>query len=132
MLAANHTLGIVPENNLGVGVVLRLQNIDGLMGIDGAEAALGQLLGKAGAHHAGTIQAQYGIHRGVVDEIGNQLPRTVLRLAEAGLLIGDVHIVIDVGMIGCKMAPGDAKRCTAMANGHFHQSNHNSCLRYLL
>ena len=36
MLAPNHGLDIVTENNLGVGVVLRFQNIDGLMLIDGA------------------------------------------------------------------------------------------------
>ena len=52
-------------------------------------------------------------------------------LAEAGLLIGDIHIVIDVGVIGRKMAPGNAKGRTAMANGHLHQSDHSSCLRNL-
>ena len=131
VLAPDHALGIVPENDLGVGIVFRLQDIDGLVGIDGAEAALGQLLGKAGAHHTGAVQAQYGVHRGVIHEIGHQLPRAVLGLAEAGLLIGDIHIVIDVGVIGCKMAPGNAKGRTAMANGHLHQSDHSSCLRNL-
>ena len=48
MLAPDHPLGVVPENDLGIGIVLRIQNVDCLMGIDGTEAALGQLLGEQG------------------------------------------------------------------------------------
>ena len=129
MLAGDHLAGIVPENDLGVGVVLRLQNVDGLVGVDGLKAALGQFLRKARAQHRGAVQAQNGIHRGIVDEVGHQLMGAVLGLAQTGLLVSDIHVVIDVGMIGGKMSPGDAKRRVAPADGQIHQCDHSSYLR---
>ena len=78
MLAPDHPLGIVPEDDLRVGVVFRLQDVDGLVGVDGPEAALRQLLGKACAHHAGAVQTQDGIYGGVVDKAANQLMGTIL------------------------------------------------------
>ena len=85
--------------------------------------------GQTRTQHRGAVQTQNGIHRSVVDEMGHQLMGAVLGLAQAGLLVGDVHEVIDVGVIGGKMSPGDAKRCVASADGQIHQCDHNSYLR---
>ena len=128
MLPPDHGLHVVPEDDLGVGIVLRLQNIDGLVGVNRPEAALRQLSGNAGTQHRRTIQAQDRIHRGIIDKMGHQLLGAVLRLAEAGFLEGDVHIIIDMGMVGGKMAPGDTQRRVAPADGEIHQGNHRFSL----
>ena len=128
MLVADHGLDIVPEDDLGVGIVLRLQNIDGLMLIDGAEAGLGQLLGNAGAQNSGAVQAKDGIHGGIINKVGDQLVCAVLRFTQACLLIGNINIVIDMRVIGREVAPGDAQGDIAMADRKIHQFDH---LRYL-
>jgi len=128
VLAPNHGLDIVTENNLGVGVVLRFQNIDSLMLIDGAEAGLGQLLGNAGAQDSGAVQAKDGIHGGIINKVGDQLVCAVLRFTQACLLISNINIVIDMRVIGREVAPGDAQGDVAMAYGKIHQFDH---LRYL-
>ena len=128
MLAPDHGLHIVPENNLGVGIVLRLQNIDGLMLVDGAETGLGQLLGNAGTQNSGAVQAEDGIHGGIVNKMGDQLVRAVLRFTQTCLLVSDINIVIDMGVIGREVAPGDTQGDIAMADRKIHQFDH---LRYL-
>ena len=125
VFAPNHIDVIVPENDLGVGVVLRLQNIDGVVGVDGAETTLGQLFGHAGAENRGAVQAENGVDRGVVDEIRHQLMSAVLGLAESGFLISNIHKIIDVGMIGGKMSVSDTQGGIAPADGKVHQCNHS-------
>ena len=78
VLAADHGLNVIAENDLRIGVILRLHNVDSLVGIDGTEARLGQFVGNAGTQNGSTVQTQDGIHRSVVDEIGNQLIGAVL------------------------------------------------------
>ena len=63
MLIADHGLGIVPEDDLAVAVILRRYHIDSLVAVNAAEAALGQLLRQAGADHLCAVQAQNGIHQ---------------------------------------------------------------------
>ena len=48
VLAADHRHDVLAEDDLGVSVILRLNDINRLMLIQGAEAGLGQLLGDAG------------------------------------------------------------------------------------
>ena len=63
--------------------------------------------------------------------MGHQLLGAVLRLAQTGFLEGDVHIVIDMGVVGRKVPPGNAKRGVAPANGKMHQCYHDfaSCAK---
>ena len=49
MLALDHGLIIVPENDLGICIVFRFQNVNRLVGVNGVEPALRQLPGNAGA-----------------------------------------------------------------------------------
>ena len=131
MLSTDHGPDIVPENDLGIGVVLRLQNIDGLVGVDGAEAGLGQLLGNAGTQHGRAVQAEDGIHRRIIEEMGNQLISGVLRLAEPGLLEGNINIIIDMGVIGNEVSLGKAQRHIAPLYGQFDKLDHRTFLQLL-
>ena len=131
MLAPDHGLNVLPEDDLRIGIVFRLHYIDGLMGVDGAKARFGQLLGNAGAQHRGAVQTQHRIHRHIIDKAGNQLIGTVPSLAETGLLIGDVHIVVDMGMVGHKMSLGNSQRRVAPLHGQFYKLDHGAFLRYL-
>ena len=128
MLALDHVHGVVPEDHLVVDAILRLQHIDGLVGIDGAEAALGQLGSHAGTQNRGTVHTQDGIHRGIVDKMGNQLTGAVLGLTETGLLISNINVVVDVGVVGGKMALGHPQRCFTLSNGQVHQCDHTVSL----
>ena len=130
MLAPDHGLNILPENDLGIGVVFRLHHIDGLVGIDGAEARFGQFLGNAGAQHRSAVQTQHRIHRRIIDKAGNQLIGTVPSLAETGLLIGDVHIIVDMGMVGHKMSLGNSQRRVAPLHRQFYKLDHGAFLRF--
>ena len=109
MLAPDHGLDVIPEDDLRVGVVLRLGDVDGLVGVDGAVAGLGQLLGNTGTQNGGAVQAENGIHGNIVAQTADQLIGTVLGLAETGLVEGQINIVIDMGMVGCKMSPGQTE-----------------------
>ena len=130
MLAPDHGLDIVPENDLGIGVVFRLHHIDGLVLVDGAEARFGQLVRHAGTQHRGTVQAQHRIHRRIVHKMGHQLVGAFLGLAEPGLLIGDVDVIVDVGVVGCEMPTGDPQRDVAPAHGKVYQFDHNETSNY--
>jgi hypothetical protein len=130
VLAADHRLDIVTENNLGIGIVLRLHNVNGLVGIDGTEAGLGQFVGNAGTQNSGAVQTQNGINGGIIDEVGNQLISAVLGLRNTGLLISDINVVIDMGVIGHKVALGNTQRGIALLNRQFHELDHNYFLRF--
>ena len=66
MLALDHGGQIVAQDDLAAGGVLRGDDIDGLVGIHVGKAVLGQLVGKAGADDLCAVQAENGIHDGVV------------------------------------------------------------------
>ena len=51
MLSCQHRLEVLPEEELGFAAELRGNDVNRLMGIDGHEAGLGQLLCQAGPHH---------------------------------------------------------------------------------
>lgn len=129
VLAGDHGLDVVPKDDLGVGVVFRLQNVDGLMLVDGPEAGLGQFLGDAGTQNSGAVQTQDGIHRGIIDKMRHQFIGAVLGFTQAGLLIGDVDVVIDVGMIGGEMASCDSQGNFAALNGQMGNFDHSFFLR---
>ena len=101
------------------------------MGIDGAEAGLGQLLGDAGAQHRRAVQTQHRIHGGIVDKVGNQLIGAVPRFAETGLLVGDVNVVVDMGVVGHEMTLGNPQRGVAVLHGQFYKLDHNFFLHLL-
>ena len=122
----------LPEHDLGVCIVLRLQNIDGLVLVDGSESTFGQFFGNTGAQHGGTIQAQYGVHRRIVDEVCHQLPGTVFCLTQARLLISNIYIVIDMTVIGGKVATGIAQRRIPPANRQIDDFDHRKYLRFIL
>ena len=124
MLAPDHGLNIITEDHLTTGVAFRLQHIDGLVLIDGAETALGQLDANESAQHGGAVQTDDGIHRGIVDETGHQLISGGFGLAEAGLVIGDINVVVDVAVVGCKVTAGHTQRHISVATLQMLQIYH--------
>ena len=130
MLAADHGLDVVPENDLGIGIVFGLHNVDGLVGIDGTEAGLGQFVGDAGTQNSGAVQTQNGIHGSVIDEVGNQLISTGLGLRNTGLLEGDINVVIDMGVIGHKVALGNTQGDITLLDRQFHKLDHGHFLHF--
>ena len=129
MLTPDHGLQIVPEDHLGVIIVFRLHHIHGLMGVDGAEARFGQLLGHAGAKNGCSIQTQNGVHGGIIDKMRNQLRGGVLRLVQTGFLLSDVDVIVDVAVVGGEVALGDAQGGLSVASGQVGQFWHK---RFLL
>ena len=125
VLIANHGLHIVTENHLGVGVVLRLNNVDGIVGIDALETASAQLLSKAGADDSRTVQTQNGIHRGIILEVGDQLLGDRLSLAETGLGEGNIDVIIDMAVVGSEMPTGNPKGYVSMSHRQIGNFNHN-------
>ena len=108
-LALNHGLDVITENDLGVCIIFGLYNIDGLMGIDGVEAGLGQFLGNTGTQNGSAVQTQDGINGCIINEMGNQLVSGSLGFAQTSLLLGNIDVVIDVGVVCCEMTAGNAQ-----------------------
>ena len=130
MLALDHRLDVVAEDHLGTGNEFRLHYIDGLVSIDGVESALGQLFGNASAQNGGAIQTYDGIYGSIVDEMGNQLISGSLGFAEAGLLKGDINIIIDVAVVGGEVTTGHPQgyiAATAFQMLEFNHSNYLLC-----
>ena len=117
MLAGDHGLDVVTENDLGVGIVLRLQNVNSLVLVDGAETGLGQFLSNAGTQNSGTVQTQDGIHWCIIDKMRHQFVSGGPGLAQTGLLISNVNIVVNMGMIGSKVAFRKTQGDVAAGNG---------------
>ena len=124
MLAADHGLDVVTEDHLAVGTVFGFHNIDGLVGVDGIEAASAQFFRDAGAQNGGAVHADDGIHGSIVNEVGHQLVSAVLGLAQAGLLVSDINVVVDMGMVGCKVAAGNTQGGLTMTDGQVHKLDH--------
>jgi hypothetical protein len=92
--------------------------------VDGAEAGLGQFLGDTGTQDSGAVQAEDGIHGGIIDEMGNELIGAVLGFTQTGLIIGDVDIIVDVRVIGGEVATGDPQGDIAAADRQVHKFDH--------
>ena len=88
------TMGWVLSRNsswLG-GVVLGGDDVDGLVGVDGGQARVAQLLGEVSPDDLGAVQAEDGVHNGG-DHVGpHQGFGRSLRLALAGLQGGHVQV----------------------------------------
>lgn len=125
MLALDHGGQIVAQDDLAAGGVLRGDDIDGLVGIHVGKAVLGQLVGKAGADDLCAVQAENGIHDGVVLVGSHQLFCHGLCLGKAGLLGGDIDIVIDVAVAGCEMALCHTQEQIALVGGKLYHVDHN-------
>mgnify|MGYP003297265218 CR=1 FL=1 len=72
----------------------------------------------------GDRQKQDGIHGSIVNEVGHQLVSAVLGLAQAGLLVSDINVVVDMGMVGCKVAAGNTQGGLTMTDGQVHKLDH--------
>ena len=125
MLALDHGGQIVAQDDLAAGGVLRGDDIDGLVGVHVGKAVLGQLVGKAGADDLRAVQAENGIHDGVVLVGSHQLFCHGLCLGKAGLLGGDIDIVIDVAVAGCEMALCHTQEQIALVGGKLYHVDHN-------
>ena len=97
---------VVPENDLGIIVELRLDHIDRLMLIDGAKTALCQLLSNTRTQHRRPVQTKNSIYRRIIDKMRNQSVGGRFGLAESGFLGGNINIIVNMAVVGCKMAPG--------------------------
>ena len=115
MLALQHGLEVVAEEQLAVGVVFRADDIDGLVGVDGGKAAFGQFPGKAGADDLGAVQADDGVDDGAGDVFLGQLSGHRLGVAQASLEGGDVDVIVDVAVVGGKVPLGHLQRHRAAA-----------------
>ena len=129
MLTADHGLDVLTEDHLGVGVVLRLHHVDRIVLIDASEAALGQLVGKTGTDHGGAVQTQDRIHGGIVDEVQHQLLGYRLGLAQAGLGVGDVDVIIDMAVVGGEMPVGEPQGDVAVLHRQKIDIDHSRALR---
>ena len=125
MLALDHGGQIVAQDDLAAGGVLRGDHINGLVGVHVGKAVLGQLVGKAGADDLCAVQAENGIHDGVVLVGSHQLFCHSLCLGKAGLLGGDIDIVIDVAVAGCEMALCHTQEQIALVGGKLYHVDHN-------
>ena len=128
VLVADHGLDVVPEEHLVVDAEFRLHHIDRLVGVDALEAALGQLVGKAGADDGGAVQTEDGIDHGAVGQGLDQLLGNSLGFAETGLGVGNINIIIDMGVVGGEMPPGDTQGNVATSYRQVHQVDHTSIL----
>jgi hypothetical protein len=100
--------------------------------VDGTETGLAQFISDAGTQNSSAVQTQNGVNRGIVDKIGNQLICAVLSLGNTGLLEGNINIVIDMGVVGDKVALGNTQGDITLLNRQFHKLNHGRFLRFFL
>ena len=128
MLVTDHGLDVVAEDHLGVGVVLGLHHINGIVRVHAAEAALGQLLRQAGADDRGAVQTQNGIHGRIILKGSHQILGSSLGFAEPGLGIGDVDIIVNMAVVGGKMATGNTQRGIAALYRQIGDLDHSSIL----
>ena len=74
------------------------------MGVHVYIAVAGQLAGHAGADHLGAVQAEDGIHDGGVGIRADQFQCHGARFGKAGLLHGNVNVIIDMA-VACGKVP---------------------------
>ena len=104
MFARDHGRGIFAEQQLAAGGVFRRDHIDGLVGVHVYIAVAGQLAGHAGADDLGAVQAEDGIHDGGVGIRADQFQCHGARFGKAGLLHGNVNVIIDMA-VACGKVP---------------------------
>ena len=103
VLAFDHGLDVVAEDQLAARGVLRGHHVDGLVRVHVAEVVARQLLGKARADDLHAVQTQHGVDDGGVRIGCHQRLCHSLRLGQARLLHGDVDVVVDVAVAGGKV-----------------------------
>ena len=120
---------VVPEDHLAVGIKFRLHNGNISAVVHAAAATVDQFFAQTGADDGRAIQTQNGIDGGVPLILRSQDPGHSLSLRQAGLLKGDINIIIDVAVVGRKMAFRHTQGDIALANGEFHDLKHSVYLR---
>ena len=115
---------IVPEKHLTAGDIFRLDDIDGLMSVHGKEAGFHQLLGQKCADYLGAVQADDGVHDGIMHILLSQGVGSLLCFGHPGLGKCHINIIVDVGMVGGKMTGYGPDRCyTCVSSGiKFHNT----------
>jgi hypothetical protein len=126
MLALHHGGQVVAQDDLAAGGVLRRDDVDGLVGVHVGKAVLRQLVGKAGADDLGAVQAEHGVHDGVVLVSRHQFFCHGLCLGKAGLLGGDVDVIIDMAVAGGKMTLCHAQEQVAFLGGKLYHVDHRN------
>ena len=101
--------GILTEDHLTGGGVLRRYDIHGVMLVGGADAGGGHLLGKARAQDLGPVQAQHRVDDERMVELDDQLLRRLPGLGQAVLGVGHVDVVVDVAVVGGEVSLGNAQ-----------------------
>ena len=124
MLSCQHRLEVLPEEELGFAAELRGNDVNRLMGIDGHEAGLGQLLCQAGPYHLHAVQTDNGIYNGAGDILLDQGLCNCLGLTEAALLEGDVNEIVDVAVISGKVSLRHPQGNIALPHRKFGKVQH--------
>ena len=126
MLALDHGGQIVAQDDLAAGGVLRGDHINGLVGVHVGKAVLGQFVGKAGADHLRAVQTEHGVHNGAVLVSGHQLLCHGLGLGKAGLLGGDIDVIVDMAVAGSKVALCYAQEQVTFFGGKLYHIDHRN------
>ena len=120
MLVPNHGLQVVPENHLPVGVMLRGDDINGLVGVDGDKSSPAQLLGQIGANDLSSVQTENGIHNGSGHIMVHQGLSCQLSFTLASFQGGHVQIAVDVGVVGGEVAVNEFQRHISVLGHNLH------------
>ena len=128
MLVPDQGLGVVAEDNLAVGVVLRLQHADVAVIVDTAGGG-DELFRQTGADDSRAIQTEDRVDRnGTV--MRRKLLGNVSGLGQTGLMVGNINVVVDMAVVGRKMASGHTKGHVSSLDGQFLNFNHFVVLLY--
>ncbi len=119
VLAADHRLDVVPENQLAVGIVFRRDHINTAMRIQRHKTAVGEFVGKAGADDFGSVQTNNGIHNGSGHIMLHQCLGYAGSFAQTAFQGGDVDIIIDVAVVGGEMALYNLKGYSSVVRINF-------------
>ena len=104
MLILDHMHQIVAENDLAVVIELRAHHIDTLVAVHGHKTALCQLIGQKRADHFHAFHTYNGVHHRVKKIQARHHLGDSLCLAGPALKHGQIQVIVDVGMVGGKMA----------------------------
>jgi hypothetical protein len=99
------------------------------VGIDATDAALGQLVSQTSTDDSGAVQAENGIHKGAIDNSLRQMLGYGLRLAQTGLGIGNIDVVIDMAVVGSKVTASKPQGNISMTHGQVGNFDHIGILR---
>ncbi len=129
MLAGDHRLDVIAEDELASGGVLRCDDIDRVMDIDASESALGQIAGHAGTDNFGSVKTQDGVDDCRRAVFGSELSGSFLGFGKTVLRESQVNIVVDVAVAGREMSLCHTKLQRVVGIGIIH---HLNCHNYLL